>query len=247
MDIGLYARVLWRFKPLVVLGLIVAISLAALSMLRISTSGKVAYRQSALYASTARLGVTQRGFPWGRLFAEEPSATAQAALGIPVADPNRLNNLAVLYAELATSDPVRQLIRRDGPIVGKLIASPVVRGDNQIMLPLIDLTAIATSPEGAIRLARRSATAFRVFITTQQAKSNVPQSDRVIVQNVIDPRKAAVYQPRSKTMPIVVFLAVMFATVGLAFLLENLRPRAPRGIEVEAEPAAANAPARLSA
>ena len=30
-------------------------------------------------------------------------------------------------------------------------------------------------------------------------------------------------------MPVVIFLAVMFATVGLAFLLENLRPRARVG------------------
>ena len=48
------------------------------------------------------------------------------------------------------------------------------------------------------------------------------------------PRGAEIFQPRSKTMPIVIFLAVMFATVGLAFLLENLRPpcasaRAGRG------------------
>lgn len=245
MDLGLYARVLWRFKFVVLMGLVAAIGLAALSMLKISSSG-VAYRQSILYSSTARLGVTQRGFPWGRLFAETPSATAQAAQsGIPVADPNRLNNLAVLYAELATSDPVRQVMLRDGPIIGKVLAAPVVRGDNQIMLPLVDLTAIATSPGRAIKLARRSAAALTTFITTQQRQSGVPDSDRVITQYVIDPRKAVVYQPRSKTMPIVVFLAVMFATTGLAFLLENLRPRTKAKEQDDAT--ASNAPARLSA
>ena len=36
------------------------------------------------------------------------------------------------------------------------------------------------------------------------------------------PRRAEIFRPRSKTMPIVIFLAVMFATVGLAFLLENV-------------------------
>ena len=43
------------------------------------------------------------------------------------------------------------------------------------------------------------------------------------------PRGAEIFQPRSKTMPIVIFLAVMFATVGLAFLLENLRPPCAAG------------------
>ena len=39
------------------------------------------------------------------------------------------------------------------------------------------------------------------------------------------PSPATVVQPRSKTMPIVIFLAVMFAFVGLAFLLENSKTR----------------------
>ena len=47
----------------------------------------------------------------------------------------------------------------------------------------------------------------------------------MIVQDVAQPKKAKVFSPRSKTMPIVVFLAVMLATFGLAFLLENVRPR----------------------
>ena len=35
-------------------------------------------------------------------------------------------------------------------------------------------------------------------------------------------------------MPLVIFFAVMFATVGLAFLLENMRPRARPGEPVVA-------------
>ena len=32
---------------------------------------------------------------------------------------------------------------------------------------------------------------------------------------------------RSMTMPIVIFFVVLFASIGLAFILENLRPRVP--------------------
>ena len=93
------------------------------------------------------------------------------------------------------------------------------------MLPLIDVMAIANSPDGAIgaRGAERDR-ARQSYLQTEQAANNVPPSDRVVVQNVAEPKKAKVYSPRSKTMPIVVFLAVMLATIGLAFLLENLRP-----------------------
>ena len=157
MDFGLYARVLWRFKLLVLLGLILALSLATLTMVRVSSDG-LSYRQTELWTSTARVGITQSGFPWGRLFAQESTTQVPTDAGIPVADPNRLNNLAVLYAELAMSDPVRRLIRADGPVVGQIIATPLVRGDNRIMLPLIDLTSIAASPRDAMDLSHSNRT-----------------------------------------------------------------------------------------
>ena len=223
MDFRLYASVLWRFKLLVVLGLILGLTLAMLSLVRVSSDG-LTYRQSELWSSTTRVGVTQTGFPWGRLFAQEESEEP-AEFGIPVADPNRLNNLAVLYAELAMSDPVRRLMRKQGPVRGKIIATPLVRGDNRIMLPLIDLTAIATSPRSAIELSLRSASALGTYVRAQQGANEVPPADRVVIEQVMQPNGALIYQPRSKTMPIVVLLAVMLATTGLAFLLENLRPR----------------------
>jgi hypothetical protein len=228
MDFRLYARVLWRFRLLVAVGFLLATALAALSVVRVTGDG-LAYRQSELWASTARVGVTQSGFPWGRLFAQEPTEASEPRdLGIPVADPNRLNNLAVLYAELAMSDPVRRLMRKDGPVLGQIIAEPLVRGDNRIMLPLIDLTAISPTPGGAVALASRSAAALETYVREQQAANEVPPADRVVIEEVMSARRAGIYQPRSKTMPVVVFLAIMLATSGLAFLLENLRPRAPQ-------------------
>ena len=223
MDFRLFARVLWRFRLFVACGFLLATVLASLSILRISGDG-ISYRQTELYASTARVGVTQSGFPWGRLFAQEqPTLDNQPQdLGIPVADPNRLNNLAVLYAEIALSDPV---LREQGPVLGQIIATPLVRGDNRIMLPLIDLTAIADNPQRAMTLASRSARALETYVREEQAANEVPPADRVVIEEVMRPKGAVVYQPRSKTMPIVVFLAVMLAVSGIAFLLENVRPR----------------------
>jgi hypothetical protein len=233
MDFRLYSRVLWRFKWLVALGLVLGASLGLLAVVRVSSDG-LTYRQSELWTSTTRLGVTQNGFPWGRLLAQEVTPDEQAErLGIPLADPNRLNTLAVLYAELATSDPVRRQMLEDGPLRGKIIATPVVVGENRVMLPFIDVAAIATSPRGAVVLAQRAADAFGVFMRDQQVANRVPAADRVIVQQLVRPKPPKLFQPRSKTMPVVVFLAVMFATIGLAFLLENLRP--PRRPEEDAQ------------
>lgn len=229
MDFQLYARVLWRFRLLFLLGLMLALALASLSIVRVSSEG-LTYRQSELWSSTMRVGVTQKGFPWGRLFALEPTQTDNPNppqdSDIPVADPNRLNNLAVLYAELAMSDQVRTLMRQEGgPVVGQIMATPLVRGEARIPLPLIDVTAVSTSPLSAIQLAKRNATALGAYVRLQQRENSVPTTDRVVVEPIMSPRRATVYQPRSKTIPIVVFLAVMFGTCGLAFLLENVRPR----------------------
>ena len=234
MDLRLFASVLWRFRLLVALGAVLAVALASLAMVSVTTHG-IKYRQAELWSSTTRLGVTQRGFPEGRLFAGSATPEDAARLGIPVADPNRFNTLAVLYAELATSDPVRRLMRQEGPINGTIVATPVVVGENRVMLPFMDVVAIATTPRGAVRLAQRTASALTTFIERQQLANDVPTADRVVVEQIVRPKAPEVFQPRSKTMPIVVFLAVMLATVGLAFLLENMRPRGP-GLDQSAEP-----------
>lgn len=236
MDLRLFGRILWRFKLLMIVATLLATTLAILSVVRVSADG-LKYRQTELWTSSTRLLVTQQGFPWGRLLASDPEADPAAEatrLGIPLADPNRLNTLTILYAELATSDPVRRLLRQQGPIGGKIIAAPVVVQDGRYTLPLIDLITIATTPRRAMALAERSATAFRTYLTDQQRANAVPEADRVVVQEVMRPRRAEIYRPRSKTMPLVIFLAVMFGSMGVAFLLENMRPRVPPGVaEVE--------------
>jgi hypothetical protein len=225
VDFRLYGRVLWRFRLLVALGLLLAMCLAILSVVRIGSDG-IQYRESALWSAKARLGVTQIGFPWGRLFAESALPSQRARSGdIPIANPARFNDLAVLYAELATSDPVLRLIEPRVTLEEQILASPLRAAESGTMLPLIELTGISTSPQGAVSLARRSSSALSSYLQEQQRANGVPRADRVVLEQVLQARKAEIYQPRSKTMPIGIFLAVVFATAGLAFLLENLRPR----------------------
>jgi len=233
VDFGLYARVLWRFRLIVALGFLLALALAFLSMARISSSG-ISYRRSQLWSSNVRLLVTQRGAPEVRLYAQGPTKPGTAPttpgdeaarLGIPVADPGRFNTLAILYAELATSDPVRRLISPNGPIQGQITAAALRDDQSAVLLPLIDLAAVSTSPRGAENLARQSAHALETYVSDQQRTNNVPTSDRVVLETIMQPTQASVFRARSKTIAIVVFLAAMLATIGLTFLLENLRPR----------------------
>jgi hypothetical protein len=254
MDLRLYVRVLWRFRLVVAIGFVVAIALAAFSTVKLGPNG-LQYRQNELWASTVRLLVTQNGFPEGRLYAQQPTegdAIPQAGdqakeLGIPVVDPGRFNSLAILYARLANTDPILRLMSKEGPVKGKLIAVSLRDDNSGILLPLIDVTAITDSPLGALSLAARNAKALDTYIDTQQQENKVPKGDRVKIETVVAPRQAVLFQPRSKTMPMVVFFAVMFATVGLSFLLENIRPRVRELGGGRADTGSMSAPTRRSA
>jgi hypothetical protein len=231
MDLYLYARVLWRFRLLVAAGLALALALATLSVLRIGTDG-VSYRDSRLWSANMKVAVTQRGCPECRLYAQyssrgSDSTSTPVSPGQPVTDPARLATLARYYAQLLTSDPVRLRAERSGS-TGEIVATPIRDDQSGVILPYIDILSISTTAEGAIKYADASVRALGAYLLALQRSNNVEAADRVIIEPIVVPEGASVYRPRPKTMPIVVFLAVMFAIVGLAFVLENARPRARR-------------------
>jgi len=242
VDFRLYARVLWRFKIIVVTGFVLALVLAMLSVVRISSHG-LTYRDSQLWSAKMRLQVTQSGFPEGRLYAQRSvgSGTSEGtpepvSPGEPIVDPQRFATLAIYYAELITSDPVRKLAARRDRITGKIIATASKDDQSGTLLPYIDVVSISKSPRDAIKYAERTAHALSAHILQQQRADHVASADRVVVKTLIHPHGASVFRPRSKTLPIVVFLAVMIAVTGLAFMLENMRPRV-RPVEQAETPA----------
>ena len=74
-------------------------------------------RSPEVWRASSVLFLTQEGFPAGRAVGNTALATA---------DQGRFQSLAVLYAELATSDRVRALAERSGKIDGDIVAEPVI-------------------------------------------------------------------------------------------------------------------------
>ena len=111
-------------------------------------------------------------------------------------------------------------------------------------MPLIDIAATANSKSGAIALTRRAASALQTYLAVRQTENNVVSRDRVLLQVVTQPDKAQLIRARPMTRAIVAFLGVLFAAVALAFILENLRPRARRS--ENAEPLASDAGRRAA-
>jgi hypothetical protein len=233
MDLALYGRVLRRFWWLVLPGLALACALAFLSLARVSPNGSIAYRHPVVWQSTTLLLLTQPGFPWGR--------TVYPTVGPGTSgDPGRLTGLTDLYSQFANGDEVRQLMRREGaPASWSVVAAPVVPTLTGSTLPIVALSGRAHSPSEAVSAVTAGRQALSKYVELQQRAAKIPGNQRISLQVVKRATTPIVVEPRKKTLAIVVFLAVMVATVGLAFVLENLRPRAQA-----VAPAASARPAR---
>lgn len=223
MDLRLFGRVVRRFKWLVLLGLVIACVLAFLTMVRVDPkTGKITYRQSEQWVSYTRVFVTQRGFPWGAINAQGPS------------DPTRFTSLAIIYSNLVTGDAVDRLMDQKGKIPGTVQAAALLTAPGSTdALPIISIAGLSTTKEGSLLLAGRAADALISYVDAQQRENNIPSGNRIWLQEIQTPGQSKLVSGRSKTLPIVVFLAVMSAFVGLAFAFENMRPLARRPLPQE--------------
>ena len=233
MDIRLFARVLWRFRLLTAAGLILAFMLACLSLVSVSYAHggiKTHFRSNEEWLSRSTVLVTERRFPLGRAVLDggqptDPSldTTTNSQAFAPS---SRFTELASIYAALATSDAVRQYISRDGPLAGKITASALTTA-NSDPLPLFEIDATSTSAGAAAKLAQRTTQGIQSYIEIEQRESGIPVDQRVVLSVVKEPiaANATLTRGHSKTLPIVVFLVVMFGVIALAFILENLRPQ----------------------
>jgi hypothetical protein len=222
MDLRLYGRVLWRFRLIVAAGLLLALVLTLLSITRVTFNNgrpSLTYRQQETWQSTARIFLTnfRRGVP--------PNV-------VPVGDP-AYAAYAQTFADIATSDHVRRQMLRDGPVPGSVSASPVLAPGLGTPLPLVEVSGLATTPSAALITAKRGVRALLTYVKQQQDVLRLLPQERVLLKVLNKPQGAAKIAARSKTRPVVVFLAAMMAVLGLVFVLENLRPRL-RTVEHEA-------------
>jgi hypothetical protein len=217
MDLPLHLKVIWRFRFLVAGGLLLAIALTFLSVFRVGSSG-LTFRAEQVWADDVTLLVSPRRFPWG-------------GTNLSNADPATFGQLATIYANLATSDAVKKIVLKKGHVdfaKEPMLATVVpysYQSSNSPPLPFITLEAQAATKQRVMELVKREADAFLVYLRRLQAEGAIPKEQRAQI-SIVKGDQIRLLKPRSKTVPIMIFMLVMIATVGLAFMLENLRPRA---------------------
>lgn len=218
MDFALYARVLWRFRILVAAGLVLALLLSWLTV-----SGK-----KPVYQAQSSLLLTHPSFP------------ASGAYTQTAAVPSSLTDTANLYVQFANGDAVQALIAGRTNIKGTVSAAPVYMTNpaayvNQ--LPMIYIIGSSDTPAHARTLASVGTKAFEDYMAQQQRLAHVTPSIEVLMKEITRPRTVVATGGAKKTLPVVVFLTVMMAVVGVAFVLENLRPRVRTIAPVDRQPA----------
>jgi len=237
VDLHLFGRVLWRFKYVVAGGFTIAVLLAIFTVAKLDFHGvpHLAPRKAPIYQSSADLLVTEAGFPWGS--AVQTYTPAGEGNSSPTGDLGRLTSLANLYAEFANGDQIEALAARKAPHGGTISATQMFYTNPALYttpLPIVTITGSASTPANAIATARAGVDALMGYLTRQQSTANIPSEHRVVLQEIRRPDKTTVANPPKKTLPIVVFLTVMLAVIGLAFVLENLRP-VPKTIALRAD------------
>ena len=218
MDLPLFLRVVSRFRLIVVIGVLLATMLALLSFVRIGFDGglKLSDRGSEVWESNARLLVTPPGFKWG---SHEPRRRRGRDRGTAADADGAVRKLR------HQRSGARNHVARGGPIGGVIFAAPLAANPNgDGTLPVVNITADGFTVLDSIKIANRARPRCGPTSWTRPPPGDpIPATDRVEAdEHGLLPRLIA---PRSKTMPIVIFLAVMFATMSLVFVLENLRPR----------------------
>jgi hypothetical protein len=242
MDLQLYTRVLWRFRVLIVCGLLLAVALAFFSFVDVRLDGgrpSFQYRDNEQWESAATVEVTSNSFLAGQSVDPETLSALQSTGKSPaelrrlfenanVGDFSNMDvlNIATLHLmRLAMSDDVREIMMKDGrgPIRGALQTFPVTSGEAQV--PFINFSAVSISPEEASSLASRHVAAFTNYVRQRQDAADIAEDRRIVIDTTNQAAPASLLEGRKKTRPIIVFLAVMTAVIGLVFVLENLRPR----------------------
>jgi hypothetical protein len=251
MDLQVFGRVFWRFRVLVLAGVVLALLLAFFAMFRVDTKGGgIQFRQQQRWTSNSMIWITQGGFPLGRAIYDQYLKTGSSPNSpiVPESgDPTRFTGLAALYVTLATSDPVEAIMKRSGPIDGSVGATqPTVANNVNAPLPFVEISGTATGPAAAEKLTTRATNALMKYVTDQQTASGIAPDKRVLLEVVKRPTPAVVTAKRSLTRPLVVFVATLLLVLGLTFVLENLRPRV-RPVSAESELPSAAPTARRTA
>jgi hypothetical protein len=258
MDLRLYGRVMWRFKWVMALGLIIG-----------TVGAYMLYKGGGTYSSKAQVFITQSGFTWGSdgttasptgaggsstgassssTGASSSSTGAQSSSSgtgsssglspyVPGVDPQRLSSLASLYAQLAGGSALRNMLPAayremlnpaSGSPTATLSANQVAAAEFATPAVLPVITFWATGPSPSVATGLAAAATSAFERLLTQQQVAVAPQSRVVGQIVQSATPGKLSSHASKSLPIMVFLVGLLGAFGVSLALENTLPRRAR-------------------
>jgi hypothetical protein len=221
MDLGLFLAVLWRSRRLVLGGVVAAVLLAVLAYGTPSFAGghpTLKPRGAEKWQGESQLLISQASFPY-----RQSSEAAEPA--------RQMGSLSPVYANLANGNVVQAEIRRQLGKVGTVKANEDVDLAASSFLPFVNFLATAPTRSEAAKLAVGAASIFQAFVAKQQVSAGVPAAHRIELTLVQSGNNPKLIEGHKVSIPILVFLAILIATVSIVFLRENVRPRVAEALE----------------
>jgi hypothetical protein len=228
-----HLSVLWRYRAIVALGILLGFALAFFAAFDVTNGMK--RRGAEQWSSVSQIFVTQEGFPWGRVTfpvatdpgadvaTDPPTPDEEADDRIKFADPTRFPNLAFLYSFLTNSDQVRG--RLPGPPSPAQIQAvpldPTGRGD--AFLPIIQLTTSAGTASGAVELNKQTMEGLKSLLREWQEEAKIASKDRVVLSTLSKPSAPELLAGRSLTPSLLAFMLSVILAIALAHVLEGVR------------------------
>lgn len=219
MNLAHVAKVLARHRLLVTVGVVLSVLAAVFVYARPSFSGglpTLTARTPEVWQASSVLFLTQPGFPAGR--------AVDDAAGVPT-DQNRLSNLAVLYAELATSDRVRTLAGMRQEPEEDIKAEPVIHTigtfQTPVVLPMVRISVKAATAAGAVERTQKLTAALRQFVTFGQSNAKIRLRDRVVLEEARQGTDPLLVSGPSKAVPIVVLALLVGLVLMVVFAYDN--------------------------
>ncbi|AYG03708.1 hypothetical protein [Gryllotalpicola protaetiae] len=226
MDVPQYLRVLWRYKWLLLVGIVIAAMAAMIAGFSL-VDGKLVSRTTQQYsaATTIMLGSADQS-----IFTDQQVGPTQAP-GQTVQQTN-LAQTAVVYAYLISGDTIRQQVEAKlgafGPddMLTAVSRTTQPAGSEQFpgkyTLPMINIVGESDNAGRAEKISQTAAEQFQTYVVRQQNESKVATADRIQLTTISDGAAVAA-EGSNPAIPIVITgVGVLLVFVALAFVLYNI-------------------------
>lgn len=206
MDLQRFFEVLWKHKWVMMVGVVIGLMLAILSLYKVGASiqpPSFSYwpRSRTIYQTSATVFLDDSGFALGRV---------KSSVGA-------LNAIAQSYPGLVSSDLIKKRVEKK---IGKV--SDIVEAGVSEKTPMVSIIVTGINKIRVQKVAETTADELIKYIRTEQNKYKVPADNRIIVYR---PGRASIpipQQSRGAEIALLLFLAPVAMAGGAVFVMENL-------------------------